>query len=266
MTPPLLLAAREGFEVPGAESFYNRALVHLSFFGLFDISINRTVILLFGATALTAILFLLAFRKPKLVPTGLQNVMEFGVDFIRNQVIRPTMGPKGLPYLPYLTVLFFFIFFCNIFGAIPGINFPITSRLAIPLVLAIGTWLLFVVAGIRSQGFGHYMKSSLMPPGVPPVLYVILIPMEFLSTFILRPATLTIRLTANMIAGHMLLTVFFLGTTYLYERQLTIGFGVGSMIAGTLFVGFEIFVAGLQAFVFTILTAVYITSSLEPAH
>jgi F-type H+-transporting ATPase subunit a len=69
-----------------------------------------------------------------------------------------------------------------------------------------------------------------------------------------------------MIAGHMLLTVFFLGTTYLYERQLTIGFGVGSMIAGTLFVGFEIFVAGLQAFVFTILTAVYITSSLEPAH
>jgi F-type H+-transporting ATPase subunit a len=263
---PLVLAAREGFEVPGAEAFYNRALIHLSFFGLFDISINRTIVLLFGVTVLTALLFLAAFARPKLVPTGLQNVMEYGVDFVRNQIIRPTMGNDGLPYLPYLTVLFFFIFFCNITGAIPGVNFPITSRLAIPLVLAIGTWLLFVAAGIRAQGFGHYLKNSVMPPGVPPVLYIILIPLEFFSTFILRPVTLTIRLTANMIAGHMLLTVFFLGTAYLFGRQLTWGFGVGSMLAGTAFVGFETFVAGLQAFVFTILTAVYIKSSTEAAH
>lgn len=260
---PLVLAAREGFEVPGAESFYNRALIHLSFFGLFDISINRTIVLLFGVTALTAILFLAAFARPKLVPTGLQNVMEFGVDFVRTQIIRPVMGNEGLPYLPYLTVLFFFIFFCNITGAIPGVNFPITSRLAIPLVLAIGTWFLFVVAGIRAQGLGHYLKSSVMPPGVPPLLYVILIPLEFFSTFILRPITLTIRLTANMIAGHMMLTVFFLGTAYLFGRQLTWGFGLGSALVGTAFVGFEMFVAGLQAFVFTILTAVYIKSSTE---
>lgn len=265
MISPSLLAAREGFHVPGAESFYNKPLIHISLFGI-DASINRTVLLLFLATAVCGGLFLAAFRKPKLVPTGLQNVMEFGVDFVRNQVVLPTMGQQGLVYLPYLTVLFFFIFFCNIFGAIPGINFPITSRIAIPMVLAIGTWFLFVSAGIRAQGFGHYFKNSVMPPGVPPVLYVILIPIEFLSTFILRPVTLTIRLAANMIAGHLLLVVFFLGTTYLFERQLTFGFGFGSLIAGTLFIGFEMFVAVLQAFVFTILTAVYIKSSLEAAH
>jgi F-type H+-transporting ATPase subunit a len=265
MNTPMILAAREGFHVPGAESFYNRPLVHLSIFGV-DASINRTVILLFVATALVGGLFLAAFRKPRLVPSGLQNVMEYGVDFVRNQVVLPTMGQQGMSYLPYLSVLFFFIFFCNIFGAIPGINFPITSRIAIPLVLAVGTWLIFIAAGIRAQGFGHYFKNSVMPPGVPPVLYIILIPIEFLSTFILRPATLTIRLTANMIAGHLLLVVFFLGTTYLFGRGLTFGFGFGSLIAGTMFIGFEMFVAGLQAFVFTILTAVYIKSSVEAAH
>jgi F-type H+-transporting ATPase subunit a len=265
MTPPTLFAAREGFHVPGAEAFYQKALIELELFGV-DVSINRTVLILFLATAITSLLFLLAFRKPKLVPKGLQNVMEFLVDFIRNQIALPTMGNEGLKFLPYLTVLFVFIFFCNIPGIIPGINFPASSRLAIPLVFAIGTWLLFIGVGIKHQGGFGYFKNSLVPPGVPWPVLIILVPMEFLSIFILRPVTLTIRLTANMIAGHLLLTVIFLGTAYLLERQLTFGWGVGAAIAGVAFVGFEIFVASLQAFIFTMLTAVYISGSLKAAH
>jgi F-type H+-transporting ATPase subunit a len=266
MTPPILFAAaREGFHVPGAEAFYQESLVDIHVWGV-DLSINRTVLILFAATLITSTLFFFAFRKPKLVPRGLQNVMEFIVDFVRNQIALPTMGRDGLVFLPYLTVLFTFIFFLNIFGIIPGVNFPASSRLAIPLVFAIGTWLLFIGVGIKSQGLGGYFKNSLVPPGVPVPVLFILVPMEFLSIFILRPVTLTIRLTANMIAGHLLLTVIFLGTSYLLERQLTIGWGVGSALAGVAFVGFELFVASLQAFIFTMLTAVYISGSLKAAH
>jgi F-type H+-transporting ATPase subunit a len=265
MTPPTLFAAREGFHVPGAEAFYQKPIIDLELFGV-DVSINRTVLILFLATAVTSLLFLLAFRKPKLVPKGLQNVMESVVEFVRNQIALPTMGNDGLKFVPYLTVLFVFIFFCNIPGIIPGINFPASSRLSIPLVFAIGTWLLFIGVGIKYQGLGGYFKNSLMPPGVPVPVLVVLVPIEFLSVFILRPLTLTIRLTANMIAGHMLLTVIFFGTAYLLERQLTIGWGIGTAIAGVAFVAFEIFVASIQAFIFTMLTAVYISGSLKAAH
>jgi len=267
MTPPspILFAAREGFEVPGAESFYGRPIWDLHIFGV-DVSINRTVIILLAATLITASLFVIGFAKPKRVPRGLQNVMEYGVDFVRKQIILPAIGPKGLPFLPYLTTMFFFIFFCNIFEVIPGLSFPATSRLAIPLVLAIGSWLVFIGVGIKSQGVGRYLKSAMVPPGVPKPILIILVPMEFLSVFVIRPVTLTVRLTANLIAGHLLLTVFFLGTAYLWERQLTIGFGLVTALVSVGFTGFEIFVAGLQAFIFTILTSVYIAGSLEPAH
>jgi F-type H+-transporting ATPase subunit a len=265
MQPPILLAAREGFHVPGAESFYGRPIWKLSIFGI-DASINRTVVLMFGAVVVTALLFIFGFRKPKLVPKGLQNVMEYGVDFIRQQIVMPAMGPKGLPFLPYLSTLFFFIFFCNVVEVIPGLQFPANSRIALPLALAIMTWLIFIAVGIRSQGLGHYLKGSLVPPGVPGPILIILVPVEFLSTFIIRPLTLTIRLTANMIAGHLLLTVFFLGTAYLVDLPKTAAFGVASAVISVGFVGFEIFVAGLQAFIFTILTAVYIAGSMEAAH
>jgi len=265
MTPPTLLAARAGFEAPGAEDFYWQPIWDLHVFGL-DVSINRTVLILFVATALVAGLFVAAFRKPKLVPRGLQNLMEYGVDFVRNQIVLSAMGPKGARYLPYLTTLFFFIFACNLFEVIPFFSFPVTSRFAIPIFLAAFSWLLFVVAGIRSQGAGKYFKETIFPPGVPPFVLVLLAPIELFSTFIVRPATLAIRLTANMIAGHLLLTVLFLGTQYLYGRPATAGFGVLAMFASSAMTGFEIFVAGLQAFIFTLLTAIYIAGSVEPAH
>lgn len=265
MRPPIFLAAREGFEAPGAEAFYWQPVWHLELLGV-DLSINRTILTVFLGTFVVAVLFLLAFRKPSLRPRGLQNVMEFVITFVRDQVIQPAMGSRGLPYLPYLTTLFTFILMMNLFEVIPGVNFPPTSRFGIPLALALLTSILFIHAGIKAQGAGHYLKDTLFPPGIPPALYLLLTPIELVSTFVVRPASLAIRLMANMIAGHLLLTVIFLGTAYLYGSGTTFGFGIIAMLSGVIMVGFEIFVAGLQAFIFTMLTAVYIAGSLEPAH
>lgn len=265
MEPPISLAAREGFESPGAEAFYWQPVWHLELFGV-DLSINRTILTVFVGTLILAAAFLIAFRRPSIRPRGLQNVMEFIISFVRDQIVMPAMGPKGVPYLPYLVTLFSFILVMNLFEVVPGVNFPPTSRFGIPLVLALISYVLFVHAGIRSQGAGHYFKDSLFPPGVPAPLYVLLTPIELVSTFVVRPLTLAIRLMANMIAGHLLLTVLFLGTAYLYGSPQTFGFGIIAMLAGAIMVGFEIFVAGLQAFIFTMLTAVYIAGSLEPAH
>lgn len=268
MTPPIILAAeaREGFSVPGAESFYGPPIVDIGLFGdLLDI--NRTVIIMLMATAIVIILFTLAFAQPKLVPRGFQNAMEFGIDFVRNQIIMPTMGPSGMAYLPYLTTLFFFIFFCNLFEVIPFVSFPATSRIGVPLALAAISWLLYIGAGIRAQGGWGYLKNSLVPPGVPKPILIMLVPLEFVSVFIIRPVTLTLRLTFNLLVGHLLLVVLFLGTAYLVEGlTFTTPFGIGTVLLGTAMVSFEIFVAGLQAFVFAILTSVYIAGSKAPAH
>jgi len=265
MTPPTLLAAREGFEAPGAEAFYWQPWIELHVAGV-DISINRTILTMIIMITLVGLLFVLGARKGRLVPTGAQNVVEYGVEFVRNQILLPVMGPKGLGYLPYLVTLFFFIFSLNLLEVIPGVNFPPTSRIAIPGFLAIITYILFVQAGMKHQGVGGYLKEVLFPPGVPWYMMILLTPIEFVSTLVVRPASLAIRLVANMIAGHLMLTVFFLGTAYLLDRDLTIGFGILAMLMSSALVGFEIFVAGLQAFIFTILTAVYIAGSLEPAH
>ncbi len=272
MTPPtptplglITGAAREGFIAPGAEDFYWQPIWHLQLFGL-DISINRTVLLTFLGTAIVLGLFLIAFRKPKLVPRGIQNLMEAGVDFVRDQIILPVMGRDGLVYLPYFTTLFFFIFMLNAFEVIPGANFPPTSRFGIPLVLALISFVLFAYTGVKEQGVGHYVKGVLFPPGVPLPLYIILTPVELVSTFVVRPFSLAVRLMANMVAGHLLLTVLFLGTAYLLGGGVTIPFGILSGLVSVVMVGFEIFVAALQAFIFVMLTAVYIAGSKEAAH
>ena len=142
------------------------------------------------------------------MPTGVQNLAESVVDFVTDGIIMQTMGPEGLTWLPFLTSLFCFIFFANIFEVIPFIQFPATARMAIPLSLALIVWVLFNFMGIKSQGFFGYIKSSLFPPGVPKALYILVTPIEFLSTFIVRPFSLAVRLFANELAGHLLLVTF----------------------------------------------------------
>jgi len=124
----------------------------------------------------------------------------------------------------------------------------------------------FNVVGIVKQGFGHYMKNSLIPPGVPAFLLVLVVPIEFISTFIVRPFSLMVRLFANMLAGHLILVTFAALTAALWAAKITVIIAPFSFALLVAMTGFEILVSFLQAFIFTILTAVYIGGAMHPEH
>jgi F-type H+-transporting ATPase subunit a len=167
-----------------------------------------------------------------------------------------------------LTALFFFVFFNNIFGVIPGIQMPATARMAVPAILSLIVWLVFIGAGIKSQGFGHYFKGALFPPGVPKALYILVTPIEFISTFLVRPFSLAVRLFANVLAGHILLATFGILTHTLFTANTAALKPVAILPFFMLIImtGFEIGVAFLQAYVFTLLTAVFIGGAVHPEH
>jgi F-type H+-transporting ATPase subunit a len=267
MTPTsVVAAAREGFHAPGLGEFAWPPLIHLELFGI-DLSINRLVLQMFLVAGVVMLLFWYPFRRPSLVPRGLQNVMESAVDFVRDQIVLEVIGRDGLRYVPYLTTLFLFVFLANLSGIIPPLSFPVTARMALPAIMALTSTALFIGIGIKRQGLGPYLRNSLFPPEVPPFLYPLLTPIELVSTFVVRPVTLAVRLLANMIAGHLILSVFFAATAYLLTSyDVSMLFGVGALVFAVALVAFELFVAALQAYVFTILSAVYIAGALEPEH
>jgi F-type H+-transporting ATPase subunit a len=232
------------------------------------LGINKTATIYLWALVATLLLFWLGTRKKdSLVPSGIfQNTAESGVAFVRNQVIMQTMGSDGLGYLPYLTALFFFIFFSNITEIIPGVQFPANARFGIPIVLALITWVIFNVVGVVKQGPGHYIKNSLVPPGVPAFLLILVIPIEFISTFLVRPFSLAVRLFANMLAGHLILVTFATITASLWALKITAIIAPFSFALLVAMTGFEVLVSFLQAFIFTILTAVYIGGAMHPEH
>ncbi|HEV2918327.1 MAG TPA: F0F1 ATP synthase subunit A, partial [Actinomycetota bacterium] len=251
MTATALPLAREGFHAPSIEEFEWPSIVDIHLFGI-DLSINRVVLQMFLVVLVVWGLFFFAFRRPKLVPSGLQNVMETLVDFVRNQIALEVIGHDGLRFVPYLTTLFAFVFLGNVGGIIPPVFFPLNGRMALPAVMAICSLLLFISVGISQQGFGTYFRNTLFPPGMPWPIYILLTPIELISTFIVRPVTLAIRLLANMIAGHLILSVFFVAAGYmLTSANISTVFGVGALIFAVALIAFELFVAGLQAYVFT---------------
>ncbi|MFL5796542.1 MAG: F0F1 ATP synthase subunit A [Actinomycetota bacterium] len=260
-----VFAARAGFEAPTVNELYQwPCIVHFKL-GV-NLCINKVVILEFAAAALTALVFILAFRRPKVVPRGGQNLMEAMYDFVARDVIEGVLGAKGVIWQPYLTTLFFFALFISLMEVVPGVQFPVSSRIAVPIVLAAGSWLIYNGAGIREKGFFRYFKDVMFPPGIPKAAYILLTPIELVTALVLRPATLAIRLFANFFAGHVLLAVFFVGTAYLVAQPLTIPFGAAALVLSVLLVGLEIFIAAVQAYVFTLLTAVYITLSVSEEH
>ncbi len=253
----------EPFQPPGTEIFdYTKNCL----LGSGSYCVTRVSFWMLASVVLILAVFLLAFRRPSLVPRGLQNAVEALVDFVRNGIVMEVIGPEGLPFVPFLTSMFVFIWVNNTFEVIPGIQFPTTSRMAIPLFLAVLVWFLFNIVGIVKQGGWRYLKNNLFPAGVPPALYILVTPIEFVSTFLVRPLTLSVRLAANMIAGHLILAIFFLGTWYLQWKLATIPFAVASFALGTFITAFEILVAVLQAYIFTILTAVYLAGAIHPEH
>ena len=225
--------------------------------------INKVVLLTWLAVIIVAAFFLAA-RKRQLVPSGTQNLAESVVEFIRNDIILQTMGSEGLYWTPFLLTLFSFIFVCNIFEIIPVIQMPVTARMAIPFFMTMVVYFIYHFMGFKHQGFFGYWKNMLFPPGVPKALYLLVSPIEFITYFFTRPLSLAVRLFANMLAGHLLLATFSILTAALFTATY-----IGAIVPGGLLValyGFEVLVAVLQAFIFTILTAVYIGGAMHPEH
>jgi F-type H+-transporting ATPase subunit a len=228
-------------------------------------AINKVVLVYFFAILLTMGLFILG-NKQRLVPTGAQNLAETSVEFIEDQVVLPTMGPDGLRYAPFLASIFFFVFFTNIFEIIPIIQMPASARIALPMFLALTVWVVFIVVGIIKQGPFGYFKNALFPPGVPAALYILVTPIEFVSTFLVRPFSLMVRLFANLLAGHILLVTFAVLTSGLVVAKWYAVFLPLPLFAVIFFTAFELLVSFLQAYVFALLTGVYIGSSLHADH
>lgn len=265
MMNPLIAAAEWGGEFEGAlddvvSLFDMPDIIELGIF-----SINRTILIIFVMTLFAMALFFFGFRNASPTKPGkLQLAMESVVGFVRDQIALEIIGPKGLRFVPLLTTMFVFIFFLNFAKITPFMMLPPTSRISIVLFLAIISWLVYVGVGISEHGFGTYFKEIAVPPGVPKILLPLLTPIELVSNLLLRPFTLAIRLFANMVAGHILVVIT-LVTIHVFLPSFPVGWSLGvfGLILAPVVFGFELFIIALQAYIFTMLTAVYIQSSID---
>ncbi|MFS0704074.1 F0F1 ATP synthase subunit A [Cellulomonas sp. 179-A 9B4 NHS] len=259
------LAAEEGgFHAPTIADFFPHPFLFEGTFAEF----NRMQLVRIIAAVVLVVLMVVAARRAKLVPSRGQNVAELLLDFVRVNVAEDIIGKeKAHKYVALLTTIFFAILAFNITGIVPGLNIAGTSLIGLPVMLALWVYVMYLGAGIRHHGLGGFLKTSLFPPGVPKPLYVLLAPVEFLTVFVLRPATLALRLMANMVAGHLMLVLCFSATDFFVRSMsgMTV-FAVPSLLGGFAITLFEVFVAALQAYIFVVLTAVYISLSIADEH
>ncbi len=245
------------FHAPSLTDFFPPAVL----FEGTPFELDRLMLIRILMSAVLIGLMALAFRSPRIVPRGLQNVAEIGLVFVKEQICEEVLGKEtGRKYFPLIATIFFTVLFLNFSSIVPFLNISSNARIGMPLVLAVIAYIAFNYVGIKKYGFFKYMRSSIVVPYVPPALHVLLIPIEFVSTFILRPFTLTVRLMANMLAGHIMLVLFFSSTWFfLFDAANWMKvFSPFSLLAGIGFTMFEMLVIFLQAYVFALLTAVYI--------
>lgn len=232
--------------------------------------LTRTVgLMIVALIAVMAFMYFGLRGQRSVVPSKFGLIAGDVVDFVKNDIAKGVIGPEGIKYLPYLLTIFLFILVGNLFEVTPGINFPIASRMAIPLFFSVVTWLIFVFVGFKRNGI-RYFTDTVWPRAVPVALRPLVGLIELVSIFILRPLTLAVRLFANMVAGHLMLTLLLVsGYTFLASfgdigaRALI---GVPWYVLGLGIWLFEVLVSFLQAYIFTLLSAVYIESSIHPAH
>ncbi|MGO1434861.1 MAG: F0F1 ATP synthase subunit A [Canibacter sp.] len=264
VAPGSAFVAEGGFHPPSIDEFFPEAIL----FAGTPFEMNRIMIIRVVMTIVLLVFFWAGTRNMRVVPGRFQSITEMALDFVRVSIAEDLLGKAdGRRFLPILATIFFMVFAFNISGIIPGFNIAGTSVVGVPLVLAVVSYVTFIYGGIKKSP-KNFFKNSLFPAGVPWPLYIIVTPIELFSTFVLRPATLTIRLLMNMLVGHLLLVLFFAATHFfLLEGP---GFlklaGVGTIIVGFAFTLFEILVAFLQAYIFTILTGVYIQLALAEEH
>ncbi len=232
--------------------------------------VNRTMLLIGLAAVIIVAVLWFGLRKRSLVPSRFEAAIESIVLYVRDEVAVGIIGPKdGIVFFPYLLALFLFVLVGNLFEISPLINFPITSRIALPAFLALLTWVIFVFMGFRRQGLA-YVGHIVWPPGVPTGLKPLVGVIEFVSVFLIRPFSLAVRLFANLVAGHVMLTLLLVSGYVFITSVGDIGakalVGVGWFALGLGIYLFELLVAVLQAYIFTLLSAVYIQTSVHPEH
>jgi F-type H+-transporting ATPase subunit a len=261
--PSIVLAADVPFP-PSVEDFYLPSILP---WGAHDnYWFTKITILVWVAVAALIVFFLASYRNPQLVPTKKQWLAESIYGFVRNNISIEMIGPRGVRFAPYLTTLFCFILLTNFFGIVPFIQISPNSHIAFPAMLAAISYILFNYAGIKHHGFVKYFKMALVPPA-PWFILPLLVPIEFFSTFLVRPFSLAIRLFANMFAGHMLLLVFTLGGFAMISANAWfIPFSVVSWLMTIALTFLEFLVIVLQAYVFTVLTASYVQGALADEH
>lgn len=229
-------------------------------------SVKVTALLVIGSAIIIAF-FMVAARRATVVPSKFQFFAEGLYGFVRNAIAIEVMGRVGRGWAPFLASLFMFILLMNVFEIVPPAMIPVTSHFVFPAALAVLTWLLYNIAGIRKFGFGGYFKNQCVISGIPWPMHILLIPLEFLSKIILQPFTLAVRLFANMFAGHMLVVLAGAGTVYLLESGgINYLFALLPAVASVGLWFFELLICALQAYVFVLLTAVYLEGAMADAH
>jgi F-type H+-transporting ATPase subunit a len=252
------------FQPPGPESFDLPPIINgVDWF-------TKPVLVSALSVVLIVWFFWGASRKAEIVPSKLQFAGELGYNFVRNSIARDAIGSaEHMKYVPYLCGLFFFILLNNVAATVPLVQFPTFSHIGWAYSAAILSWVIYNGVGIRRHGLGGYLKLQTMPAGVPIWLLPLMIPIEFISNIVVRPISLSLRLFANMFAGHILLLVFVLGGEYMLRETGSIalgGVGIITLLMGLAIAGLELFVQCIQAYIFVVLSAQYIGSAIAEDH
>jgi F-type H+-transporting ATPase subunit a len=249
------------YEAPGVGEFWQPLI------GDGPFAITRPALLMVVSAGLILWFLLATTRKKALVPSKGQMATEAVYGLVRNGIARDLIGSKEfLRFVPLLFSLFMVILVNNIFGVIPPFSFPSMSRIGLPIALTLIVWITFHVVGMRKHGFVGYWRS-LVPSGLPGWIVPVIFFLELITDLFTRPVTLALRLFGNMFAGHLLLVLFITGGFYLLTSGglLSVAGGVTWIFAFVMFL-FELLVEFLQAYVFTLLAALYIAGAVAESH
>ena len=267
--PMLRLATDTGsgsFHGPSIDDFFPNPIWFSGTFAEF----NRIMLVRVVISLILVALLVLSARNAKVVPSRSQSIVEMIFDFVRTTIVVAVLGEKdGRRYEALLTMMFVSLVAFNITGIIPGLNIASTGVIAMPMLLAAMVLVIYLRAGVKRHGAAKYAKLSLFPPGVPLVLKPLIAVVDGLQTLVIRPGALTIRLMINMIVGHLLLALSFAATQYFWVTAadgFNYAYGALTFVGSIFMMTLEIFVAVLQAFIFTILSAVYINMALAEEH
>jgi F-type H+-transporting ATPase subunit a len=249
------------YEAPGVGEFWQPLI------GDGPFAITRPALLMVVSAGLILWFLLATTRKKALVPSKGQMATEAVYGLVRNGIARDLIGSKEfLRFVPLLFSLFMVILVNNIFGVVPPFSFPTMSRIGLPIALTLIVWITFHAVGMRKHGFVGYWKS-LVPSGLPGWIVPVIFFLELITDLFTRPVTLALRLFGNMFAGHLLLVLFITGGFYLLTSGglLSVAGGVTWIFAFVMFL-FELLVEFLQAYVFTLLAALYIAGAVADSH